>query len=74
MSFDLSKYQAKKEILYDTKLHKESVTVECHNCSFKGQIDLYSKKGGVVSKEREDRTNIFGVCPKCDKTIISFHI
>lgn len=45
MSFDLSKYQAKKEILYDTKLHKESVTVECHNCSFKGQIDLYSKKG-----------------------------
>jgi hypothetical protein len=48
--------------------------VECHTmCGFNGKIELYEKSGGVIY-ENPDRVNIFGSCPKCGTTLISFYI
>lgn len=71
---NLSIYQNKKPKESSIEFYKKSDKLNCHACSFSGQIDLFSKKGGVVCKDNQDRLNIFGSCPDCNRTIISYHI
>lgn len=55
----------------EPQFHK-TVGIECHKCGHKGDIDLMRKAGGLFGTP--NRTHIFGVCPKCDTTVISYFI
>ena len=59
---------------FPTIFYKESNVVECVFCDFNGKIDMYLKQGGIFVKDNPNRVNIFGCCPECSKTIISFHL
>lgn len=73
------KYDLRKEfinIIEDGEKHQpqlyNNVSIECHKCGHKGEIDLFKKRGGLLGTP--SRNHIFGICPKCDTTVISYFI